>query len=84
MAETVWVPIIVALISAGVVSGIGKALWDAFTGKHKDEDNAWKQRDSHRRRADRLHEALRTHRDWCHRRHGATFEEMPEFPNGKH
>lgn len=84
MAETVWVPIIVALITAGVLTGIGKALWDWITGKHKDEDNAWKQRDTHRRRADRLHEALMKHRTWCHKHHGASFDEMPEFPHGNH
>ncbi|GAA4923559.1 hypothetical protein [Nesterenkonia rhizosphaerae] len=79
MGETVWVPIVVALISAGVVTGLAKALWDWITGKHRDEDNAWKQRDSHRRRADQLHKALLEHQTWCHIKHGAAFKEMPSY-----
>lgn len=80
MTEEAWVSIIVALIGTGILTTMGKRIFDWITGKHKDEDSAWKQRDTHRQRADRLHEALRTHRTWCHKQHGAAFEDMPPFP----
>lgn len=77
--QEIWVPIIVALISTGILTALGKELIDWARGKHKQEDDAWKQRDSHRRRADRLHRALLTHQTWCHTEHKAAFEEMPSY-----
>ena len=78
--QDIWVPIIVAIITSGILTALGKKAFDWARGKHKQEDDAWKQRDTHRRRADRLHEALRTHRTWCHKQHEAAFEDMPAFP----
>ena len=82
MTEEAWVAIIVALIGTGILTTMGKRIFDWITGKHKDEDNAWNQRDSQRNRADRLHEALRTHRTLCHKKHGMAYEDMPAFPDG--
>lgn len=80
MLTDFWVPITVAVISTGVLGALSKSIWDWIRGKHKREDDAWKQRDSYRRRADRLHEALLRQRTFCHRHHGTPFDEMPEWP----
>ena len=76
----IWVPIVVALITAGVVGKLGRNIVNWLRGKHKDEDDAWKQRDRERRRADKLHVALMEHRTRCHKEHGTAFEDMNRFP----
>lgn len=76
----VWVPIIVAIIGSGLLTGLAKSLWDQWKNKNKEEDNAWLQRDVHRHRADLLHEALMTHRTYCHKHHGMAWKDMPRFP----
>lgn len=79
----IWVPIVVAVISTGILGTLVKVVVDWIRGKHKDEDDAWKQRDAQRRRADKLHEALMKHRTWCHKEHGVPFDEMPKFPTAE-
>lgn len=80
MSEEAWVAILVALIGTGILTALGKRIFEWITGKHRDEDNAWQQRDTQRSRADVLHEALRSHRTLCHKLHDMPYEDMPPFP----
>lgn len=80
MSEEAWVAIIVALIGTGILTTMGKRIWDWATGRYRDEDNAWTQRDTQRARADRLHEALMRHRTYCHKHHDMAYSDMPAFP----
>lgn len=87
MTEEAWVAIIVALIGTGILTTMGKRIFDWITGKHKDEDSLIEQRNKEIRRANEIEgklrlmrEALGTHRSWCHKHHDTAFEDMPPFP----
>lgn len=78
--EDIWVPIIVAIIMSPPLYGLAKSIVKAIRGKDDKEANAWTERDTQRRRADALHEALMSHRSLCHKHHGMAYEEMSPFP----
>lgn len=78
--ESVWVPIIVAIIMSPPLFGLTKAIFKSLRGKGEREDSAWSQRDVQRRRADSLHEALMSHRTTCHEKHGIPYKKMNPFP----
>lgn len=78
--ESVWVPIIVAIIMSTPLYGLIKSIIRFIRGKDEKETNAWSQRDVQRRRADALHEALMRHRSTCYKMHGMPHEEMEPFP----
>lgn len=80
MVETI-VTIIVAVIASGIFTGLGSSIYKSFKEKNHKSDNAWDQRDTQRKRADRLHEALMTHRTFCHKHHGMAYEDMDPFPS---
>lgn len=72
--------IIIAVIASGILTGLGAAIFAAWRDRRHKSDTAWDQRDRYRSRADILHEALNTHRRFCHNNHGTAYAEMPNFP----
>lgn len=85
--ENVWVPIIVAIIMSPPLYGLVRSIIKTVKGRNDKEDGAWLQRDSQRKRADILHEALMKTRSNCHVYHvhhitgeRIQYEDMPDFP----
>lgn len=79
MGETA-LTVLLAVISTGLLSGLGTSMVTSWKNRRHSSDNAWDQRDKERHRADVLHEALRTHRNMCNKEHGMLYKDMDPFP----